>query len=235
MLIGGFIGLSLNNYPDCSAAVIFSAGCNFNCPYCHNPQLISATKIEGGQYFNSEEILCKLALRRKIVDGVVFSGGEPLIWSDIAQMMQKVKELGLKVKLDTNGMLPNRLEEVILAGLVDFIAMDVKANAIKYPLLCGTDLDYQNIKRSIQLIKESGLEHEFRTTWIPEVLNEADIVEIAAGLPRGSNYYLQKFNWSKEILNPELFDQSITIDARTAMQTAQRISADFGLNAFCRW
>lgn len=174
MKIGGIQKLSLIDYPGKPAAVIFTQGCNMICPYCHNPQLVYPEKFE--EVFPEEEIFKFLEKRKKLLKGIVISGGEPTVQEDIIDFILKIKEYGYSIKLDTNGSNPDILKKLIDLKAIDFIAMDIKSSKEKYGKFYKGDIS--NIEKSIAIIKDSGLPHQFRTTYDEEILNDYDIRKI---------------------------------------------------------
>ncbi|MBN1969406.1 MAG: anaerobic ribonucleoside-triphosphate reductase activating protein [Candidatus Delongbacteria bacterium] len=203
MKIAGFIPCSLNNYPDHLSFVIFSEGCNLKCPFCHNGHLIIENNLNK-DILSFEEFLSVLKSRKKIIDGIVFSGGEPLLWNDLIIWVEAAKSFGYSVKLDTNGTFPEKLDALIKSDLLDYIAMDIKAPMSKYNLLAGVNIDFKCILKSMDLISQSSIMHEFRTTWIKKLLSVNDIKKIIEIVPYKSSYYLQKF-----VFNENVIDQSI--------------------------
>jgi len=192
MEIGGFLPFSLCDYPGKVAAVVFTQGCNFRCPFCHNGELISLKKETPSEY-SAELILSRLQSRCHVLDGVVVTGGEPTIHHDLSLFLEKIKEIGLSVKLDTNGSCPDILEEVIRLNLVDYIAMDIKSPWDKYDLLTGIQAPLENIQRSLNIITKSSIPSEFRTTVIPKWLGPEDLAVIQGYIPTGVLYRKQKF------------------------------------------
>jgi pyruvate formate lyase activating enzyme len=190
MGIGGFQPFSLSDFPGHAAAIVFTQGCNFRCPFCHNPSLWPA--IPGDPPVETAEaVLSFLADRRGLLRGVVITGGEPTLQAGLANFLEGVKRLGLGVKLDTNGSRPEVIAELLSGGLVDYVAMDVKAPFPKYDLLCGCAVDQGAIRRSMDLIAASGVAHHFRTTFFQALLSDADIEAIQASLPTRSEFKLQ--------------------------------------------
>jgi pyruvate formate lyase activating enzyme len=190
MKIAGLQPVSLCDYPARVAAVVFTQGCNLRCPFCHNGVLIPA---EGQGLIPQSEVLEVLRRRARLLDGVVISGGEPTMQPDLPAFISQVRDLCLLVKLDTNGTRPDVIEVLLAKGLLDFIAMDVKAPFEKYPLLTGVDISVTGIKASIGLIAASGIKHEFRTTFVRPLLTDADIEIIRRILPPASPYKVQPF------------------------------------------
>ena len=191
MKIGGFQKMTVLDFPGKIACIIFTHGCNFKCPFCHNARLVT----EDGDFFDEEEILSYLNKRRGILDGVCISGGEPLIHGEaIFELMRKIKELGFLIKLDTNGYLPNKLKFAIDNGLVDYVAMDIKNSPDKYPQTAGIDIvDMEKIKSSIEIIMSSSVDYEFRTTVTKELHTPEDFVEIGKLIRGAKRYYIQNF------------------------------------------
>ncbi len=200
MKIGGFQKTSLLDYPDTISAIIWAVGCNFNCPFCYNPQLVKKTT----KCIPEEEILSFLQKRKGLLEGVVMSGGEPLLQKDIVEFIEKIKKRGYLVKIDTNGTHPEKLLELIDRKLIDYIAMDVKAPKNKYNKLAGRNIDINLIQKSVQIIKKNTIDYEFRTTFIPDFLKKEDIVEIAKWLNGSKKFYLQQFKSDNPLLLSEL-------------------------------
>ena len=176
MKIGGLIKFTLIDFPGRPAAVIFTQGCNFRCRYCHNPELVYPHLFTDPA--PTEEIMSFLQRRQGSLDGVVISGGEPTLHDDLPAFIAQIKELGYAVKLDTNGTRPEMLQELIDKKLVDYIAMDLKAPLDKYVLITGIETNPEIILKSMDIIRQSGLEYEFRTTYDKEVLTDADIEQL---------------------------------------------------------
>lgn len=190
MIIGGYHPLTLSDYPGTPAAVLFLQGCNWRCSYCHNRRLLPLQPPRPPLSFSS--IFRQLQQRAGKIEGVVFSGGEPTLHTDLDRYMLPVKELGLKIKLDTNGTDPAAVRRLLNAGLLDYIAMDIKAPFASYEQITGCPVDTAILAESIALIAASGVDHQFRTTWDRSQLSEADIAEIKRSLPAGSPHLLQK-------------------------------------------
>lgn len=182
--IAGVQPVSLSDWPGKVAAVLFLPGCPMACPYCHNAQLL-ASDVECVDVNDAVE---KLRERRKLLDGIVISGGEPCM-QDIFPLIDFLKRDGFAVKLDTNGIYPHRLEEIVNAHLVDYIAMDVKHTARNYKIACGVDGLVEPVRESIRILEASDIEHEYRTTVTPSLHNPEDISCIAHTLIRGAEYY----------------------------------------------
>jgi len=189
MKIGGLVKFTLIDFPGCPAAIVFTQGCNFRCRYCHNPELVYPHMF--GEPVSEEEVHAFLVRRQGTLEGVVVSGGEPTLQPDLIPFMQQLKDLGYKTKLDTNGSRPEVLQELIDKKLVDFIAMDIKAPFDKYALITGVDANANILRRSMELIRQSGLAYEFRTTYDKEVLTDDDIAAVLQ-LTEGKNFRVQE-------------------------------------------
>ncbi len=189
MKIGGLIKFTLIDFPGRPAAVVFTQGCNFRCRYCHNPELVYPHMF--AEPVAIEEIYSFLKRRQGTLEGVVVSGGEPTLHEDLPSFMTDLKAMGYATKLDTNGTRPDMLKSLLDAKLLDYIAMDIKAPLEKYSLITGVDFNPEVLKQSMDLIRQSGLEYEFRTTYDKEVLTDADISTITQRLD-GKNYRVQE-------------------------------------------
>ncbi len=201
MKIAGYEKLSLQDFPNHISCIIFTQGCNMRCPFCQNSTLIPQSS---NNLINEEEILSYLKTRKNILNGLTISGGEPTLQSDLEEFIDKVKELGLKIKLDTNGLNTTILKNLIKKNKVDYVAMDIKNNINKYGQTSGvSNIIIQNILNSIELLKNSKIEHEFRTTIISEHHTLQDILEIIK-LIGSSKYYLQNFKNSEYVLDKNL-------------------------------
>ena len=183
MKIGGLLKFTLIDFPGRPAAVVFTQGCNFRCRYCHNPELVYPHMF--AEPVAEEEIDAFLKRRQGTLEGIVVSGGEPTLHEDLPAFMADLKAMGYATKLDTNGTRPDMLRELLDKKLLDYIAMDIKAPLEKYSLITGV------LKQSMDLIRQSGLEYEFRTTYDKEVLTDADISTITQRL-NGKNYRVQE-------------------------------------------
>ena len=198
MTFSGFFKSDLVNYPGYVASTVFTCGCNFRCPYCHNPEFVVMGSDETyfGETYTEEEILEYLNRRKGFLDALVVSGGEPTLHADLAAFLRRLKGIGLKVKLDTNGSRPEVMESLIGKGLLDYVAMDLKAPLEKYHLLGFDRPDL--IEESMGLLRESGIDHEFRTTCPKIFLEEGDFPKMAK-LVGTSKWYLQTFNPAKTL------------------------------------
>ena len=202
MYIGGFQKFSLNEYPGKTAAIIFTAGCNFRCPYCFNPDLVIPKKY--GPPIDEAEIFDFLKRRQGLLEGVVVSGGEPTIHEDLPRLLMKLKFLRYDIKLNTNGTNPKMLRELIYMNMVDYITMDVKAPFCKYAMLAGREVNIDDIKQSIRLIMDSGIKYEFRTTLVKKLLHERDVIRIQEQLQGAQKIIFQPFIPNKNIIDKSL-------------------------------
>lgn len=203
MVIAGFQKLTLLDYPGHLAATVFTVGCSFRCPFCHNPELVNhgTYNIEHGTI--EKDFFEFLKKRKGKLEGVCITGGEPTIQPDLVEFIGKIRKLGYKVKLDTNGTRPDILREVISERLVDFIAMDIKNQPKKYEKTINTKFDLNRIKLSIGLIMNSRIPYEFRTTAVPGIHSERDFLAIAKWIKNAQSYWLQRYQETK-ILDPNL-------------------------------
>ena len=198
MIIKGLQKTTLLDFPGKVACTVFTAGCNFRCPFCHNASLVISPDMS--DTISEEEIFAFLKKRRGILDGVCITGGEPLLQRDIEDFIKKIRELGLAVKLDTNGAYPERLRSIIYKGLVDYVAMDIKNSKEKYALTAGADVDIEKISESVRILMESDVEYEFRTTVARELHSPEDIQSIGEWIAGADRYFLQSFTDSGEII-----------------------------------
>jgi pyruvate formate lyase activating enzyme len=205
MMFGGLEKCTLIDYPGKTAAMVYTIGCNFRCPYCHNPELVYET-VE--RRFGEAEILAFLDTRQGLLDGVVITGGEPTMHDDLLGFIKAVKARGFLVKLDTNGTRPAMLAALAERKLVDYIAMDMKAPLRKYSRTVGRPVDTGAIKESIELLLQGLVDYEFRTTLVKALLSPEDIREIGKEIRGAKAYYLQRFVPTK-LLNPQ-FRRKVT-------------------------
>lgn len=197
MIIGGFQKFSLLEYPGKIGAVIFTQGCNFRCPYCHNPELVDPQRYS--DIISEESVLNFLELRKGKLDCLTITGGEPTIQKDILEFSLKIKSFGYSIKMDTNGSQPEIVKELMKNKAVDYWAMDIKAPLSLYSTVAGCNVKEQNIRKSMDLIRNSGAEWEFRTTYFNQLLNWNDILEIQTLLQPGDHYYLQQCNYENTL------------------------------------
>lgn len=198
MRIAGLQPLSLLDFPERVAAIVFTQGCPFRCVYCHNPELLPA---RGKNEMETEEVLDRIAERRLFLDGVVVTGGEPTVHPDLPEFLSEIKSMGLETKLDTNGVHPRMIERVVQEGLVDFFAMDLKHVWRRYSEVIGpaARAATANCIETMNLIRSSSIACEFRTTVYPHLHTENDLVEIASSLRSGDRYALQEMRYEKTL------------------------------------
>lgn len=191
MNIQGLQKLTLLDYPGHVACTIFTGGCQLNCPYCHNSELLRAPFPKG---LDEEEVFNFLKKRQGILDGVCITGGEPLLQRDIESFLQRVKSLGYKIKLDTNGGFPHILKDLLDAQLIDYVAMDIKHTPDKYGLACGIDfLDIRPFEESKVLLLKGYVDYEFRSTIVKNLHTKEDLIEMARWIQNAKCYFLQTF------------------------------------------
>ena len=201
MNIQGFQKLTLLDYPGKVACTIFTGGCNFRCPFCHNAGLVRGEE----ETYDPDTILATLKKRQGLLDGVCITGGEPLLQPDIEDFIREVGKMGFAVKLDTNGSFPDRLQAIVDAGLVDYVAMDIKNCKERYPETVGkADFDVAPIEASVKYLLENHVDYEFRTTGVQEFHAPQDIVAIARWIQGAPRYFLQNFVDSGNLLCPDL-------------------------------
>lgn len=203
MRIAGFRPLTLLDYPGKVAAVVFTQGCPFRCAYCHNPELLPIQAAP--ETPRTKEVLAKIAARRSFIDGVCVTGGEPTVHPDLPDFLARIKELGLLVKLDTNGLHPRMIETIVGLGLADYFAMDIKHVWERYAEVIGPAAGpaVANCRETLGIIRASGVPHEFRTTVWPAVHTEDDLLEIAFELGAGARYALQDVRYGKTLADLE--------------------------------
>jgi pyruvate formate lyase activating enzyme len=192
MKIGGFLPMTLSDYPGQVAAAVFTQGCNFRCPFCHNAALL-ATDPPSETLMRAKQVFDHLDDRRDLLDAVTITGGEPTIQPDLMEFVGQIKDKGFKVKLDTNGSRPALLRELLASHMLDCVAMDIKAPLGKYARLTGVEAPIENIRESIALLAESDTPCEFRTTYVPSLLTADDLREIRSCLPQGARHTVQPF------------------------------------------
>ncbi|MGF7010892.1 pyruvate formate lyase activating enzyme [Lachnospiraceae bacterium PF1-22] len=199
MVIQGLQKTTLLDYPGKVACTVFTSGCNFRCPFCHNASLVIGTH----QYkkIPEDEFFAFLKKRQGILDGVCVTGGEPLVHQDIKEFIQKIRQLGFLVKLDTNGSFPKMLSQLLEEKLVDYVAMDIKNSPIKYAETIGVpDYNTAAIEKSIRIIMNSEVDYEFRTTVVQEFHTKADFVEMSRLIKGAKAYYLQQYVSSEDMI-----------------------------------
>ena len=199
MKIGGLQKTTLIDYPGKLACTVFTLGCNFRCPFCYSSELVLPSKIKNQPEVKKADFFNFLEERKGLLEGVVICGGEPTINKDLSGFIKKIKEMGYLVKLDTNGSNPSALKRLISNNLLDYVAMDVKAPKKKYRKITGIKINVDNVAKSINILKGSDLDFEFRTTVVPGMLDKKDIIDIVRWIGPGGKYYLQNFRAEKTL------------------------------------
>ena len=198
MKIGGVIPLSLVDYPQMPAITIFTSGCNLRCPFCHNSEL-----VEGEEEASQDQVFALLKKRMGKLDAVCISGGEPTVQDDLEGFIGRIKSLGYSVKLDTNGSKPQVLRRLLEEDLLDYVALDIKSSPQGYRAATGGKLDFETVAEAVEIVKNSGLSYELRTTAVPGLVDLEDLAIIAQSLKPIERYVLQQFRPAKT-LDPSL-------------------------------
>lgn len=199
MLIKGFQKLTLLDFPEHTACTVFTSGCNMRCPFCHNALLVTEP---GGDLFDEDEIFDHLKKRRGILEGVAVTGGEPLLQKDIERFLYDIKDLGYKVKLDTNGSFPERLKDILSLGLADYVAVDIKNSKEKYAETVGIkSFDITPIEKTVELLLKGNVDYEFRTTVVKHFHTAQSITELCLWIEGAKRYFLQGFVNSGELID----------------------------------
>ncbi|MFA5248773.1 MAG: anaerobic ribonucleoside-triphosphate reductase activating protein [Patescibacteria group bacterium] len=206
MRIGGLEKFSMIDYPECLSAVVFTNGCTFCCPFCYNPLLVKYNG-EKDQTLSETGLFQFLESRRGKLDGVVISGGEPTMQVDLPEFIKKIKALGFLVKLDTNGSNPEMLKIILAANLIDYLAMDIKADEENYGRATGGLVNLDKVKDSVKIIMESNLPYEFRTTCVPGFLNEEIMENMGQMIAGAEKWYLQNFKSTANLIDKNLIGQ----------------------------
>jgi len=201
MKIYGLQKTTLLDYPGLVACTVFAGGCDFRCPFCHNAQLVAGPRPD---VIGEDEFFSFLRRRRGLLDGVCVTGGEPLMQPDIADFLAHIRQLGYKIKLDTNGSYPERLRAVAGAGLADFVAMDIKNSPAKYAATAGVpELDLEPVRESAAYLMEGHIPFEFRTTVVYPFHEAEDFIAVGEWLRGSEAYYLQQFTDSGDLVQPD--------------------------------
>jgi pyruvate formate lyase activating enzyme len=217
--------MSLVDYPGRIAAVLFFTGCNFRCPFCHNPELVLGA--ESARTLEWAQVQQQLEKRTGFLDAVVVSGGEPTLHGRLPAVFRRLRALGLRTKLDTNGSHPDRVRALLDEGAVDFVAIDIKAPWRRYRELAGVEVDTDAVRRTVEFVDASGLEYELRTTVAP-TLTENDILEIASAIAGAKRYVLQRFVPRPDggLLDPS-WSSRVALDGATLHRLWEEIQAGF--------
>ena len=227
MKFGGLTKLTLLDYPEKVACTLFTTGCNFRCPFCHNAGLVCGTDYEN---LTEQDVLDFLGKRAAVLEGMCLTGGEPLLQPDVKEFLIKVKAMGYSVKLDTNGSFPDKLRDLIAAGLVDYVAMDVKNSRENYAVTAGCgNLDLDAICRSVELLKSGVVPYEFRTTVTGNYHTRESITAMGRWLAGDCRLYLQKF-----VNSGQLIDGNTVGCSDDTLREFQRILQQYVPNTFLR-
>ncbi len=200
MNIRGIYKTSLIDFPGKICTVLFTGGCNLRCGYCHNPDLVAGSHDLA--LTGNEEALALIQKRKKLIDGVTITGGEPTLSPDLDSFIGSIKEMGLAVKLDSNGLLPHVLARLVKSRLIDYAAIDIKTSPGNYRAVTNRDADFGKIAESLDIIRSEGIDYEIRTTCVPGYVTCDDLAAIRDAIGRVSNYYLQQFQRDVPLLDP---------------------------------
>lgn len=202
MNIGGLQKTSLTDYPGQISAIVFTQGCNLRCPYCYNHNLNAMENDEGN--ISEKEVLDFLEKRKGKLDAVVVTGGEPTLQESLKDFLTRVKEKGYAVKLDTNGTHPEKIEELYKGGLLDYIALDLKAPWEKYEKVVGVKIDTEKLRQTYNYVLNENIPHEFRTTLVPSLLSKEDISRMGEVIQGAQAWYLQRFMSEEDMIDNSL-------------------------------
>ena len=223
MRIGGFQKNTLIDFPGEMACLVFTPGCNLACPYCHNPELVETNTPE----LETETVFEFLKQRKGFLDGVVITGGEPCLQSDLLDFVQIIKGMGFKVKLDSNGSRPRVLETLLDQGLLDYVAMDIKTDAPHYPELAKGNLDVEKIKESISLIMDRAPDYEFRTTCLAPFTTPETMANMGKRISGAKRYILQNCSKEVDMLDPVFMETRAQFLGPQAMEELKRIAEHY--------
>ena len=203
MNISGIQKLTLLDFPGKLACTVFTSGCNFRCPFCHNASLVLPGMSD---HIDEQEVFSFLKKREGILEGVCITGGEPCLQPDLETFIRKVRDIGFAVKLDTNGSFPEKLSSLLEKGLLDYVAMDIKTSKERYPEVCGVQNErlFENVEKSVEILKSSSVPHEFRTTTARELQTKEDFEKIGRWLSGEKRYFIQQYEASGELVGDEM-------------------------------
>ncbi len=221
MIVGGLQKFSLIDYPGKTCAVVFTLGCNFRCPYCHNPELVIPDRY--AQEIPLSYIFAFLEKRKGMLDAVCVTGGEPTLQNDLVEVLAELKDLGYLIKLDTNGSKPGVLELLIEKKLIDYLAMDIKAPLEKYSEITGKPITPEKLKKSISLVISSGIDHEFRTTAVKSLISKVDLEDIARTIKGADRYFLQGF------VSGKICDESFLGEETYSEEELREVASKIGI------
>ena len=216
----GLRKMTLLDFPGKVACTVFTCGCNFRCPFCHNASLVRGN--EADMELSAEELLSFLDRRKKLLDGVAVTGGEPLLHAGTAELLSEIKSRNYAVKLDTNGSFPERLAELLEKGCVDYVAMDIKSSLERYDAVCGREGMQKKILQSIKLLMEGKTDYEFRTTVVGGLHDVSDIEGAARQIAGAGKYFLQNFVETDDLLSPGAAFTGVGKEKLQAMLEAAR-------------
>jgi pyruvate formate lyase activating enzyme len=206
MNIRGLYKTSLVDFPGKITSVVFTGGCNLHCGYCHNPDMVLGS---GSASAVSEDYVFEfLSGRKNLIDGVTVTGGEPALQADLLNFLKKIKDMGFLIKLDTNGFSPVVINSVTISDLADYIALDIKSSPDKYSLVTGRDYPFSTVLETINILRNSGVDFELRTTCIPLLVTDEDILSIGEAVGKVKKYFLQQFVNTGRLIDPALQELS---------------------------
>ena len=223
MILGGLQKNSLIDFPGTVACVAFTSGCNFTCPYCHNPDLAKGDISHSDDAISQTEFFSFLEKRKGLVDGVVLTGGEPTLQEDLEGFCVAIKQMGYQIKLDTNGSHPRVVAHLLEQQLVDFVAMDIKSNLEGYPFLVKGDFQGETILETVKIIMDSAPSYEFRTTCVRPFIDLAIMGDIAGMIKGASHYVLQHCSRNVSVLNPSFFELEDRFFQDQEMRALQKV------------
>ena len=231
MKICGIQKLTLLDYPNHTACTLFTPGCTFRCPFCHNAGLV----LRGGEAeYPLEDIIEFLKSRKGRLDGVCITGGEPLLQMGIEDFINQIQAEGFKVKLDTNGIMHEKLKKIVNGGLVDYVAMDIKNCFEKYAVSAGTDVNAENVKKSVEFLKTCRVDYEFRTTVVKELNSPEDMQKLARDIGDVRAYYLQQYKDSGDVVGTYGGKTFTAYSPAEMKELCELVKANGGKNACVR-
>jgi len=232
MIIGGLQKVTLVDYPGKLACTVFLSGCNFRCPFCYSKELVIPEEIKSHPQISEKQFFDFLNEKKGLLEGCVLCGGEPTVCGDeLIEFARKIKEEGFLVKLDTNGTNPKVIKKMIEKGVVDYIAMDIKTPLNKEKYIIGSgivEIDIENIKESIKIIKNSGIDYEFRSTIVPGIHTKEDIIQMAKDIAPANKYYLQGFRGEKGTIDDRLSSVK-PFDDKLLKEIGEEIKSNFNV------
>jgi pyruvate formate lyase activating enzyme len=229
MKIAGLLKNSFVDYPGQIAAVIFTPGCNYDCFYCHNRSLIGSESPQ----IDEQMVFAFLEKRKNLIDAVVITGGEPTLQKGLEEFIIKVRKLGYKIKLDTNGSNPQAVKDLLHSDLLDYIALDYKAPFDRYNEICGDTSNGDNVKQTLDIIKKSGVDYELRTTFVPQ-LNLNDIEHMIKEVAPIKSYAIQHYRMPEEYREQDLFKLNKKPHSAETFKQAQKICKKYVINTIIR-